>query len=158
MAVAQSSYAASISAGFPGMIANGEEGNRISRTVEDAGGLAFGRPAFRGAGDRGCTGTPSATAGAFLGIAISNVAIQSLAGVVAGAVAADIYPQNAEAGLLNEGTIFVIAGSAVTQGAAAYVTSAGAVTATSSGNTAIPAVFDSTASSGAVVALRVRKA
>lgn len=158
MAVVQNTYTQAIPVGFPGMVANGEEGNRISRTVEDAAGLPFGRAAFRGAGDRGCTATPSATAGAFLGISIANLAIQPLQGVVAGAVAADIYPQTVEAGLLNEGVIFVTAGSNTTQGAAAFVTSAGAITATLTGNTAIPAVFDDTVSSGAMVRLRVRKA
>jgi hypothetical protein len=158
MAVVQSTYTQSIPVGFPGMVANGEEGNRLSRTVEDAAGLPFGRAAFRGAGDRGCTATPSATAGAFLGIAIANLAIQPTAGVVAGGFAADIYHQNGEAGLLNEGVIWVTAGSNTTQGAAAYVTSAGLITATSTSNTAIPAVFDDTVTSGAMVRLRVRKA
>ncbi len=157
MAVIQSTYTQSIPVGYPGMVANGEEGNRISRTVEDAAGLPFGRAAFRGAGDRGCTATPSATAGAFLGISISNLAIQPTAGVIAPGFAADIYHQYGEAGLLNEGVIFVTAGSDTTQGAAAFVTSAGAFTATSSGNTAIPAVFDETVSSGGIVRLRVRR-
>ncbi|EHP94890.1 structural cement protein Gp24 [Methylorubrum extorquens] len=158
MANLQPTYSQQLAPGFPGMIANGEEGNRLSRTVEDAAGLAFGRAAFRGAGDRGCTATASATAGAFLGIAIANLAIQPLQGVVAGAVAADIYPQNSEAGLLNEGVIWVTAGSNTTQGAAAYVTSAGVFTATTTSNIAIPAVFDDTVSSGSLVRLRVRKA
>ncbi|TNC14906.1 hypothetical protein FF100_04845 [Methylobacterium terricola] len=158
MAVLQSTYTQSIAVGYPGMVANGEEGNRISRTVEDVAGLPFGRAAFRGVGDRGCTATPSATAGAFLGISIANLAVQPTVGVVASGFAADIYHQNGEAGLMNEGVIFVTAGSNTTQGAAAYVTSAGAFTATSNSNTAIPAVFDDTVSSGTVVRLRVRKA
>lgn len=158
MAVLQGSYAAAIPSGLPGMIANGEDSNRISRTVEDAAGLAYGRAVFRGTGDRGCTATPSATAGAFLGVSISNLAIQPLAGVVAGAVAADIYPQYTEAGILNEGVIWVTAGANTTQGAAAYVTSAGVFTPTSTSNTAIPAVFDDAVSSGSPVRLRVRRA
>lgn len=158
MAVIQSTYTTSIPVGYPGMVANGEEGNRISRTVEDSAGLPFGRAVFRGVGDRGCTATPSATAGAFLGISIANLAIQPTAGVISPGFPADTYHQYGEAGILNEGEIWVTAGSNTTQGAPVAVTSAGAFTATVSGNTAIPAYFDDTVTSGAMVRLRVRKA
>ena len=59
---------------------------------------------------------------------------------------------------MNEGVIWVTAGANTTQGAAAYVTSAGAFTPTSTSNTAIPAVFDDTVTSGSPVRLRIRKA
>lgn len=145
----QSTYSSSIAAGFPGMIANAERGNRISRTVEDAAGIAFGKAAFRGAGDHGCTATPAT--GTFLGITIETKDVQP----VPGGVAADIYPQYATAPLLNEGVIFVTAGSNTTDGADVYVTPAGVFTATSAGNTLIPAKFEDTVSSGAVCRIRV---
>ncbi len=151
MAVVQSTYADTIPVGFPGMVANGEASNRLSRTVEDAAGIAFGKAAFRGSGDNGVTATPGA--GTFMGITIADHGIQP----VPGTVAADIYPQYASAGLLNEGEIWVTAGSNTTDGAAVYVTSGGVFTATSSGNTAIPAVFDDTVSSGSLVRLRVAR-
>jgi hypothetical protein len=155
MANIQPTYALEMARGFPGMVANGETSNRISRTVEDAAGLAFGRAAFRGTGSHGCTGTPAT--GAFMGVVISDLAIQPLAGVVSGGAAADIVPQYGTAGLMNEGVIWVTASGAVTQGAAAYVTSAGAWTATTTSNTAVPAVFDNAAADGALVRLRVRR-
>ncbi len=151
MAVVQNTYADTIPVGFPGMVANGETSNRLSRTVEDSAGIAFGKAAFRGAGDNGVTATPAAAA--FMGITIADHGIQP----PTAAVAADIYPQYASAALLNEGEIWVVAGSSTTDGAAVYVTSAGAFTTTSSGNVAIPAVFDDTVASGSLVRLRVAR-
>jgi hypothetical protein len=147
----QSTYSESYAKGYPGMVANGETSNRISRTVEDSAGIGFGKACFRGSGDHGVTGTPAA--GTFMGIAISDV------GIVPPTVAGDVdeYPQYATAALLNEGCIYVTAGENVTDGAAAYVTSGGAIVDTASGNTAIPATFDETVSSGGIVRLRVRR-
>lgn len=54
MAELQTTYLSNFVAAFPGMIANGEDGNRISRTIEDAAGIGFGKAAYRGAGDHGC--------------------------------------------------------------------------------------------------------
>jgi len=149
--IVQNSTLTDYVAGFPGMVANGEESNRLSRTVEDAAGIAFGKAAFRGATDRGCTATPAA--GKFMGITIAD------AGVVPtlDQTTADIYQQYATAGLLNEGVIFVTAGAAVAAGDQAYVTSAGAITNVSSSNTLIPAKFDEAAASGAIVRLRVTR-
>ena len=151
----QPTYALTSPVGYPGMVANGEKSNRISRTVEDVAGIGFGRAAFRGVGDHGITGTPAA--GTFMGITMSDVSVQSLLGVVPGAVAADVYPRYYSAGLLNEGEIWVIAGSNTTDGAPVYVAAAGPFSTTNTG-TAIPAVFDDTVASGALVRLRVRRA
>lgn len=148
MPVVQSTYSNSFLAGRPGQIANGETGNRISRTVEDSAGIPFGRAAFRGSGDHGVTATPAS--GTFMGVTIADVGDQALPGQTA-----DVYQQYQTAGLLFEGVIWVTAGSNTTDGAAAFVTSAGAFTTASSGNTAIPAVFDDTVNSGAPVRLRI---
>lgn len=145
----QSSYATSYTRGFPGMVANGETSNRISRTVEDAAGLGFGKAAFRGSGDHGVTGTPAA--GTFMGITIADAGI--VPATVGGTV--DNYSQYATASLLFEGVIFVTVGANVADGDAAYVTSGGAITNVSTSNTAIPAVFDETVSSGGVCRLRI---
>jgi hypothetical protein len=149
----QSTYgttATSYTAGFPGMLANGETQNRISRTIEDAAGLGFGKAAFRGAGDHGVTGTPAA--GTFMGIAIADAGVvQGLGGTV------DVYPQYSTVSLLNEGMIWVTVGANVADGDAAYVTSGGVITNVTTSNTAIPAVFDDTVASGGVARLRVRR-
>lgn len=71
MATYQTTYGNAPAKGLPGQIANEEKCNKISRTVETAAGIAFGQPAFRGAGDHGvvaggtfaATGAGSAAAG-----------------------------------------------------------------------------------------------
>ncbi len=65
----QTTYSGTIAVGYAGMIANGEKGNRISRTCETAAGIGFGKAVYRGSGDHGCllaqtlTGAGSAAAG-----------------------------------------------------------------------------------------------
>lgn len=153
MAQTQTDYTNTIRPGLPGMPANSEPGNRISRTVEDVAGIAFGKAAFRGAGDRGCVAAPAA--GTFLGVVLQDNGIP----VVPGGIAADIVPQYFSAGLMNEGVIWVIAGANVQDGQQAYVTPAGAFTNTdnSSANPLIPARFDDTVSSGQPVRLRITR-
>lgn len=113
MAIIQDTYLNAPVKAFPGMIANGETSNRISRTVENAEGLAFGAAAFRGSGDNGCTASLSgATAARFLGWAIAHSGIQPLPG----GVAADIYPRYESAGLLTQGAIFINVTGAVNDG------------------------------------------
>lgn len=53
MATYQTTYGLAPAKGLPGQIANEEKCNKVSRTVESAAGIAFGQPAFRGAGDHG---------------------------------------------------------------------------------------------------------
>lgn len=54
MAELQTTYSDTIAAAYAGMIANGETGNRISRTCETAAGIGFGKAVYRGSGDHGC--------------------------------------------------------------------------------------------------------
>lgn len=69
MATFQSTFNTTFPHGFPGMRANTEPENVISRTVETAAGIAIGQPAFRGSDDHGCiagatqAGTGSSSAG-----------------------------------------------------------------------------------------------
>lgn len=53
MAIAQSAYGTTPAKGLPGLVANEEKCNKISRSVESAAGILFGQPAFRGSGDHG---------------------------------------------------------------------------------------------------------
>lgn len=61
-------YATGVAVGVPGMIANEEKCNKISRTVESVAGVAFGQPCFRGANDHGCV-----VGGTFAGTSVSSV-------------------------------------------------------------------------------------
>jgi hypothetical protein len=144
----QSTYSTSVPTGYAGMVVDGEVSNRISRTVEDAAGIAFGTACFRGSGNHGCTATPAANK--FLGVVIAD------AGQVPGlGETADTLAQYRTAALLNEGVIFVNASVAVNQGDAAYITSGGAITNVSTSNIALPAHFDATISAAGIVPLRV---
>lgn len=121
MAELQTTYATTLANGYAGMIANGERSNRITRTNEDANGIGFGQPVYRGSGDHGCTATVG-TLGTFLGwtIATSAQGYTSTADI-------DEYAQYDNVAILTSGAIYVAVKGAVTDGAALTVgTGAGA--------------------------------
>lgn len=152
MAVTQDTFRDAPGRGFPGMVANGETSNRISRTCEDAAGIPFGNAVYAGAGDRGCTGTPSVR---HLGFAMADVGIVPLPG----GVAADIYPRYSSVGIMTDGAICVTAGAAVADGDPVYVTPAGVITNTAAAGANFAAtgwIFDETVASGAVVRIARR--
>lgn len=140
----QSSFGSTIPTGYPGMIANAEKQNRITRTIEDAGGIGFGKAAFRGAGDHGITATP--TAGKFMGVSIVDHGQVRRTGV-----AADTYGQYENVPLLQRGTVCVLASASVADGDAVYVTAGGLFTNVVGANIPLPGwVFDTTVASGAI--------
>lgn len=147
MAVLQSTYSDTIANGYPGMVANGETSNRITRTIEDSAGIAFGAAAFRGSGDHGCTDTVG-TAATFLGPVIATSAL----GLIAGQTA-DTYPQYENVPIMTQGAIWVLCGDAVTDGAPVYVDAAtGEWTDTSTDNIAATDwVFDTTGAADSLV-------
>lgn len=114
MAEVQTTYTETIAKGYPGMVANGETSNRISRTVEDAAGIGFGKPAFRGVGDHGIAGT--GVAGTFLGVTIAHSCLGYLAGQDV-----DEYPQYETAAIMVLGAIYVTVGGNVNDGDAISV-------------------------------------
>lgn len=149
MAELQTSYTETVPAGYAGMVANGETSNRITRTCEDAAGIPFGVPVYRGSGDHGCTRT--ATAGALLGISIAT----SAQAVVAGQDA-DEYQQYDNVAIMTQGVIWVAAGEAVTDGAQAYDTGS-AIVDTSTDNDIMDGwFFDTTGANSALVKLAKR--
>jgi hypothetical protein len=77
MAELQTTYTESVAPGYPGMVANGETSNRISRTCEDSGGIGFGKAVYRGSGDHGCTAT-QALVGAGSAAATGNVGTSTI--------------------------------------------------------------------------------
>lgn len=123
----QTTYSNAVAKGYPGMVANGETSNRITRTVETAAGAAFGVPVYRGAGDHGCV-IAVGTLATFLGFTVATSAL----GVVAGADA-DEYQQYDNATIITGGAIYVNVTAAVADGAAITMgTGAGAADALSS--------------------------
>ena len=143
----QDTYLTDYAQGFPGMLADGNTQSRPTGIIADAGGVAFGKAVFSTGVGRQVTATPGTK---FKGIVIADV------GVVPGLTGtADTHGQFGTASLLDMGDIWVTAGSTTTKDAPAFVTAAGAFTATSTGNTAIPATFMDAVASGAPVRLRV---
>lgn len=150
MAELQTSYTETVPVGYPGMVANGETSNRITRTCEDAAGILFGAPVYRGSGDHGATGTIG-TLATFLGFTIATSAL----GLVAGATA-DEYQQYDNMAIMSSGAMFVTCVGAVTDGAAVTI-GAGAGLADGIGDTAADAthiatgwIFDQTITDGLV--------
>jgi hypothetical protein len=122
MAELQTTYSNTIAKGYAGMVASGETSNRISRTIEDAAGVGFGVPVYRGSGDHGCTATVG-TLATFLGWTIANMG----QGLVAGQTA-DTYAQYDNVPIMPQGAIYinvkgaVVDGAAITVGAGAGIT------------------------------------
>ncbi|MFN3474077.1 MAG: hypothetical protein ACK4ZW_08535 [Blastomonas sp.] len=147
MAELQTVYTDIIAAGFPGMVANGETSNRITRTIEGAAGIGFGKAAFRGTGDHGCVVTVG-TAATFLGPVIAS----TVQGFIAGQTA-DTYAQYENVPIMTQGAIWVLTGDAVTDGAQVYVDAAtGEWTDTSTDNIlATDWIFDTTGAADTLV-------
>lgn len=127
MPVVQSTFSETFAAGYAGMVATGETANRLTRTLEDASGIAFGKAVYRGAGDHGCIKTPAA--GTLLGFTIADHGL-----VVTATRSADTYAQSDSVGIQNQGVIWVESSVAVADGEQVYVTPAGLITNVTSGN------------------------
>lgn len=148
MPVLQNSYTENLALGYPGMVANGETSNRITRTVETAGGIGFGKPVYRGSGDHGCTSTVG-TLATFLGFTVATSAQAPVAGQDA-----DEYQQYDNATILTSGAIFVTVTGNVVDGAAITVnTSTGALSSTAAdgSNIATGWVADQTITGGGLI-------
>lgn len=137
MAELQTTYSNTIAHGYAGMVANGETSNRITRTIEDAAGVGFGIPVYRGSGDHGCTGTIG-TLATFLGFTLANAG----SGLVAGQTA-DTYAQYDNVGIMPSGAMYVAVKGAVVDGAAITI-GAGAGIADLIGSTAADATHIAT--------------
>jgi hypothetical protein len=119
MPVLQTSFSETVAIGYDGMVADGETSNRITRTCEDAGGIPFGAPVYRGVGDHGCTATVG-TLATFLGWAIAVAGHPAISGL-----AADTYAQNDNVPILTSGAMIKSVKGAVTDGAALTVGTGG---------------------------------
>lgn len=114
MATYQTTYPLVPPKGLHGAIASEEKSNRISRTVENSGGIDFGAPVQRGTGDHGVV---AYSAGTFIGIAILNPAVPAVA---PGSTLVDGYPQYFTGAFLTRGQMYVRAGGNVADGGAVY--------------------------------------
>lgn len=133
MAVVQSTFSEDIVTGYPGMEADGELSNIITGTLEGSTACAFGRPVFKGSADRGLSLTVSAN---LRGFAIARKGLP-----VTSDRAADTYAPKDNVPVKNRGKIWVASTTAAAKDEQVYITSAGAITNASSGNTAATGWF-----------------
>lgn len=145
----QTTYNTTHAVAYAGQIANQEQSNLVSRTVETTAGIAFGKPVARGAADDGAI--IWAGAGSFLGVTVRD---QSAKVDPTGAL--DGFPKGDSARIMTKGVVWVVAGEAVADGDPVHLTAAGAFMKTTTDNTAVAgAVFDTSAASGALVKIRL---
>lgn len=150
MSTYQTTYTDAPAIGLPGQIANSEGANIISKIVETAAGLDFGKPAARSATAANEDSCRLMASGAvFLGIAVLNRASG------ADQTAPDQYDQYTAAALMTEGTMYVTAGGTVVPGDdVTWNTSTGRYSTTSADGTnlAIPnARFETNGGNGDIV-------
>lgn len=93
-------YADDLAVAYEGMVADLGLADIISRTVEDAAGIGFGKPVKQGVAERGVTGTVTGTLD-ILGLTVRNVA------TINDGVNIDKYTQYDGAGIMRKGVIWV---------------------------------------------------
>lgn len=144
----QTAYTQFQPAGYPGMSANMENWNGLTRTATAT--IVFGAPVQR-SGDQGCS---PLTSGEYIGIAIAHHVVTS--------TNADSYGQYDNVPVADEGVFWGLAGAAITVGAALNWDSANGKWTTASVAGAIYAVpgaeADSAASgNNAIFKVRLRR-
>lgn len=156
MPALQTNYDTYLPIAHEGMRANLEQWNSISRTVETATGIGFGKVVVQGAGDHGVI-LPDATHTAFVGITIRDQAADAYAPLASVQYAPNLYLQNRTAGVMTFGCIYVVASVQVAVGDPAFfVPATGLITNVSTGNIAIPrSRFDTSAAASTLAILRI---
>ncbi len=150
MPAVQTSYPTFQSAGYLGMVANGEwVTNIVSRIVDPAAAVPvnFGDPVLQGPSEQTVV-SANGGSGAFRGLAIRDATLPP--------GAAYTYAATATLGMMTKGVIWVTAVVAVTPGQPAFFTAAGLLTSVASGNTAIAgALWESAAPASGLAKLRL---
>lgn len=142
--VTQSTFVEDIPNGYPGMEADGELSNCLSVHLEGSTACEFGRPVYQGSADRGVTLTVSAN---LVGFAVARKGLPVTANR-----AADTFAPGDTLPAKERGKIWVTSTTTAAKGEPVYVTAAGAITNSSSGNTAATGwEFDDTITEAGIV-------
>ncbi|MBJ2292662.1 hypothetical protein JFT44_22350 [Pseudomonas sp. MF5691] len=155
MATYQTTYTNAPAKGVPGLVANEEKCNKISRTVSNAEGIVFGAPGFRVTG-AGNDHKIAATGTLFLGLAVLSAAVPPVA---TGSTLIDGYPRDFTGAFMTDGQMYVTAGAAVVPGDDVYYVAATNryVTTAAEGAVLIPgAIFDTTGANGDIVEISLK--
>lgn len=149
MNVVQGTFTEDLARGYPGMQANGELSNIVSRHLEGSAAVAFGQPVFRGAGDKGIVPTVSAN---LEGFALARKGLP-----VTENRDADTFAAGDTVPVLERGVMFVTSTTATAKGEQVYITAAGALTNSSGGNQAATGwFFDATITAPGLTAIARR--
>ena len=150
MPAVQTSYSATQPPAYLGMVANGEwVTNVISRIVDPASAVAvnFGDAVLQGSSEQLVVPAAGNT-GVFRGIAVRDTTLPPGNN--------DQFLPTNSLPVVTKGVVWVNAAAAVNPGQAAYLTAAGTLTNSASGNTAIPnAIWESGTGSAGLAKLRL---
>lgn len=137
MAVTQSTFTEENPKGYAGLEADGILSNIETAILEGSTECAFGRPVYQGSADKGATLTVSAN---LLGFALARKGMP-----VTDDRPADTYAPGDTFPFKERGKLWITSTTAADKGDQVYVTSAGAITNSSGGNTAATGwLFDDT--------------
>lgn len=143
MPTVQSTYADNIPAAYAGALANQEPRVLISRTVEDAAGIAFGLTAKQGTADKGCV---VGISGKILGVMVRDQSVDP--------ANPSIFAENDNARIMTKGVIWVVNSGGCVAGDIVHALAAGALGKT--GGTLVPnARWETTALTGELAQLRL---
>ena len=143
MSTVQSTYADNVGAGYVGGLVNLEPRVLISRTVEDAAGIAFGLAVMQGTEDKECV---VSDASAFLGVTVRDQSVDP--------ADPDTFRQYDEARIMTKGVIWVANSGGVAAGDPVVGLAAGAL-GTGSSPLIDGARWDTTADDGELAQLRL---
>lgn len=146
MPAIQTNYSENIRASVPGHIPDMTHADLVSRTVQDAAGLAFGVPVFQGTTDKSVRAIVNGdTAAKFVGVSVLDRSATGPNG----------YAQYESARILLTGPISVTASVAVAASDPVTITAAGAFSNT--GGITVPnARWDTSAAAGAVANIFIK--
>jgi len=144
MGTVQSTYADTIDAGFAGALANEEPRVLISRTVEDAAGIAFGLGVIQGTADKGCVVGDGS--GLMLGVTVRDQSVNP--------ATPNLFADEDNARIMTKGVIWVVNTGGCVAGDIVHSLAAGALGKT--GGKLVPnARWETTALTGALAQLRL---
>jgi hypothetical protein len=143
MPTVQSTYADNIDAGYAGAIVNTEPRTLISRTVEDAAGIAFGLAVMQGTEDKGCVVSDGSEV---LGVTVRDQSVDPST--------PDKFAENEEARIMTKGVVWVANSGGVAAGDVVHSLASGALSNTG-GTVVAGARWDTTASDGELAQLRL---
>lgn len=143
----QLTYSENIRAAIEGARATMVPATLISRTVETAAGIGFGKAVFQGTDDMGVTITPNTL---FVGITIIDRSANGIGATGTG------FQQYESARILTKGAVWVMASTEVAPGDLVYTTITGAFTNVATDNTVIAGARWDTSTTGAGQLAQVR--